>query len=97
MKAKDIKWCPQHGYPLPCDKCGMPLSRPQQKEIYESGKQVGRREVVEWIGKQLTAICPEEKHECDLGDFGRAYETEACHVIYISEGEWQAKLKEWGI
>ena len=21
---EDIKWCPQHGYPLPCDKCGMP-------------------------------------------------------------------------
>ena len=21
---EDSKWCPQHGYPLPCDKCGMP-------------------------------------------------------------------------
>ena len=27
MEAKDIKWCPQHGYPLPCYKCGMPLSQ----------------------------------------------------------------------
>jgi len=33
MKAEDIKWCPQHGYPLPCTKCGMPLSQLQQKEI----------------------------------------------------------------
>lgn len=37
MKAKDIKWCPQHGYPLPCHKCGMPLSQPQQREIYKAG------------------------------------------------------------
>ena len=21
---EDVKWCLQHGYPLPCDKCGMP-------------------------------------------------------------------------
>ena len=49
MKAKDIKWCPQHGYPLPCYKCGMPLSQPQQKEIYEAGKQEGRREVMEFV------------------------------------------------
>ena len=23
-KIEGVKWCPQHGYPLPCDKCGMP-------------------------------------------------------------------------
>jgi len=45
MKAEDVKWCPQHGYPLPCYKCGMPLSKLQQKEIY----QAGIREVVEWL------------------------------------------------
>ena len=45
MEAKDIKWCPQHGYPLPCNKCRMPLSRQDQKEIY----QAGIRKVVEWI------------------------------------------------
>lgn len=22
MESKDVKWCPQHGYPVPCDKCG---------------------------------------------------------------------------
>ena len=41
MEAKDIKWCPQHGYPLPCDKCGMPLSKLQQGDIYERGKDKG--------------------------------------------------------
>jgi len=44
MKPEDIKWCPQHGYPLPCYKCGMPLSEPQQGEIYELGRKAGRDE-----------------------------------------------------
>lgn len=41
MEPEDVKWCPQHGYPLPCYKCGMPLTQPQQKEIYELGKKAG--------------------------------------------------------
>lgn len=49
MNAEDIKWCPQHGYPLPCYKCGMPLSNVSQKEIYEKGEKAGIKEVVEWI------------------------------------------------
>ena len=49
MEANAIKWCPQHGYPLPCYKCGMPLSQTSQKEIYELGEKAGIREVVEWI------------------------------------------------
>ena len=61
MEAKDIKWCPQHGYPLPCNKCGMPLSQIQQKDVYESGRQAGIKEVVEWIkehqiGNEFSAI-----------------------------------------
>ena len=61
MKAKDIKWCPQHGYPLPCNKCGRPLSHTQQKDVYESGRQAGIKEVVEWIkehqiGNEFSAI-----------------------------------------
>ncbi len=49
---EDIKWCPQHGYPLPCHKCGMPLSKIQQKDIY----QAGIREVVEWIEENDLSI-----------------------------------------
>ena len=45
MNPKEVKWCPQHGYPLPCAKCGMPLTQPQQKEIYEEGMW----KVVDWI------------------------------------------------
>ena len=45
MDTKYIKWCPQHGYPLPCYKCGMPLTQAQQKEIY----QAGIREVIKRI------------------------------------------------
>lgn len=32
---KDVKFCPQHGYPLPCHKCGMPLSK--ESEIFQAG------------------------------------------------------------
>ncbi len=61
MKAKDTKWCPQHGYPLPCAKCGMPLPQLSQKEIYEAGQRAGRKEVVEWtqdniIGFEMTSV-----------------------------------------
>ena len=45
---EDIKWCPQHGYPLPCAKCGMP-SIESQREIFEKGRQAGKKEVVEWM------------------------------------------------
>ncbi len=48
MKAK-VKYCPQHGYPLPCDKCGLGQ--------YELGKQAGIKEVVEWLShKELEVI-----------------------------------------
>ena len=40
---EDIKWCPQHGYPLPCAKCGMP-SIESQREIFEKGRQAGIKE-----------------------------------------------------
>ncbi len=42
--AKETKWCPQHGYPLPCDKCGLGL------------RELGRRDVVEWVKRN----CPDE-------------------------------------
>lgn len=45
MKAKDVKWCPQHGYPLPCFKCGLPLSPAQQLDVYRAGVQ----DVVDWV------------------------------------------------
>jgi hypothetical protein len=46
MEAKEIKWCPQHGYPLPCDKCGLGL--------FEAGKQEGIKEVVDWANGYCT-------------------------------------------
>ncbi|KKN73831.1 hypothetical protein LCGC14_0396330 [marine sediment metagenome] len=48
MEAKDTNWCPQHGYPLPCYKCGMPLSQTSQKEIYRAGI----KEVVDWLKEE---------------------------------------------
>jgi len=36
-------WCPQHGYPLPCDKCGLGL--------FEAGRKEGIDEVVKWVEK----------------------------------------------
>ena len=42
IEGKELEYCPQHGYPLPCDKCGLGL--------FELGKREGVKEVVEWIG-----------------------------------------------
>ena len=78
MKAEDIKWCPQHGYPLPCYKCGMPLSQPQQKEIYEDGRRAGIKEVVGWIESVPTReidgaeqyICTLEQWQAKLKEWG---------------------------
>ena len=53
MEAKDVKWCSQHGYPLPCHKCGMPLSQLDQKEIYREGQ----RDIVEWIEAHEKSTC----------------------------------------
>ena len=55
MEAKDIKWCPQHGYPLPCYKCGMPLTSPQQKEIFKAGYE----EAVRFTHRQFDRNLPE--------------------------------------
>ncbi len=41
MNSLKADWCPQHGYPLPCAKCGL--------GEFERGIQVGRKEVVDWI------------------------------------------------
>lgn len=81
MEAKDVKWCPQHGYPLPCYKCGMPLSQLQQKEIYEAGVKAGIKEVVEWVENEGVEVC---LLHCEPS---RA-ECPKC---------WQAQLKKWGV
>ncbi len=39
MEAKDVKWCPQHGYPLPCDKCGMSLTKTWQDTGIQEAKE----------------------------------------------------------
>jgi len=31
------EWCPQHGYPLPCDKCGYQGEKPQQQSVPTEG------------------------------------------------------------
>ena len=41
IEGKEYEYCPQHGYPLPCDKCGLGQ--------YELGRQDGIKEVVNWI------------------------------------------------
>jgi hypothetical protein len=39
--SESTEWCPQHGYTLPCPKCGM--------GEYERGLKDGRKEVAEWL------------------------------------------------
>lgn len=80
---KDAKWCPQHGYPLPCDKCGMPLAQPLFSELLLKLTKQGRKEVVDWVETQRVA--------------GLTLIQGIGEGIPISEKEWQAKLKEWGL
>ncbi len=82
MKDKDIKWCPQHGYPLPCHKCGMPLSQTSQKEIY----QAGIREVVERIDN--TGLI--EHTNSPLHETGAT-------ILDCPACCWYAYKKEWGV
>ena len=32
-EMKQTEWCPQHGYPLPCDKCGLGVREATLKEV----------------------------------------------------------------
>ena len=43
MEDKNTQWCPQHGYPLPCAKCGLGQ--------YEAGKKAGIKEAAEEMHK----------------------------------------------
>lgn len=54
MEAKKVKWCPQHGYPLPCAKCGLGL----EELGYEKGKKAGMKKVVEWIEANFEPTVP---------------------------------------
>lgn len=81
IDGKECTFCPQHGYPLPCYKCGLGQ--------YELGKQTGIKEVVEWINKQELRI-PSE-YETISGEKVVVY-----LALYPSVG-WQSKLKEWGV
>ena len=94
MNAKDTKWCPQHGYPLPCDKCGMPLSPTQQKDIYEAGRKAGYEQ------RKLEEL-PYYSEERQLGikeaiEFMKKELPEEYNEFAVWS-VWQAKLKEWGI
>lgn len=89
MEAKDIKWCPQHGYPLPCDKCGLGL----YEAGFEAGRQEGRKEVVEFLKPRLDKIS--ELVGNIRGDWTDPRSD--CREIWDILAEIEAKLKEWGI
>jgi len=54
-------WCPAHGYPLPCYKCGMPLDEihPQREmltdNIYNSLKEIQEEEGIRFNNKAFIA------------------------------------------
>ena len=50
LKPDKIEWCPQHGYPLPCAKCGMP--KPDQPSRLLTGN--------EWMDIWATGVKDEE-------------------------------------
>ena len=50
VTKSEIEWCPQHGYPLPCAKCGMP--KPDQPSRLLTGN--------EWMDIWATGVKDEE-------------------------------------
>jgi hypothetical protein len=40
-ESKETEWCPQHGYPLPCNKCGL------------GEREAGRQEVIDWVNENI--------------------------------------------
>ena len=108
MEAKDIKrkrWCPQHGYPLPCHKCGMPLSQTDQKEIYDAGynkalaqlaamtaecEQRGTKKVVEWIEKEFGYFTDDGLAKIIVDDGGY-------YGRPNSIAKWQQIKKSWNL
>jgi len=96
MKSKDIKWCPQHGYPLPCYKCGMPLSHVSQGELLEEGRRNGIKEVVEWLQNNSPTIqIGQDIAATATGFCGKI--GDATYYPKIKLFDWQDKLKEWGL
>ncbi len=79
MEAKDFRIQPI------TDKI---FNRAELNEAFEKGKQVGIKEVVEWMEthKTLNFIDP----------FGHTPRLERW-VSSVNSDDWQAKLKEWGV
>lgn len=105
------KWCPQHGYPLPCDKCG--------EGEYEEGFNAGQESRCDWH-KPLPEIISEsfiagkkagveegKKYKQPVYDFARAaylrgikevVEWVEAHTHNIEEWTgWQEQKEDWGL
>lgn len=39
--VKETKWCPQHGYQLPCAKCGL------------GERETGKSEIISWVDEHI--------------------------------------------
>lgn len=61
-KKEKVKWCPQHGYPLPCDKCGMPKPDEGRNGLT---RDLARQLLAEWIAidKGETRLQGSKYHE----------------------------------
>ena len=59
-QPQNTEWCPQHGYPLPCYKCGRP--KPNKVE-----PQIEGLELTEQERMALTILTPEERFHCEEG------------------------------
>jgi len=67
---------------------GVPIStvRVISDKSYEAGRRAGIKEVVEWLSTCML------REYCDTKD-----KDVFCRDYRVYNGEWQAKLKEWGI
>jgi len=89
---EDIKWCPQHGYPLPCDKCGMPLCKEGQREIYQEGFKAGQESEREFILQNT-----DRDKRARLEGIRKVVEWVNLKFKVDNDLEWQSQVKEWGL
>ncbi len=103
------KWCPQHGYPLPCDKCGLEDYDEVQTSLYFNNSEGST-----WAFDMDNTICETEGNDYEhaipryltIWKINKLYESGRHVIIYTGRGTvskidcrylTEKQLKEWGV
>jgi len=89
LKAIEETWeGSDYGAPLEIEPNDRAIADAQLRKAKPVFKQEGRREVVEWLNENVRHIgTPLQSTKVEFTGL----------VVWITDGEWQAQKKEWGI